>query len=129
MELLRLGLGEPAEHELRKLGADRRRDDKKRVDDPDQIEKLWAIAFLYDRAGRYATSHWPTRWHILDYRAAVAGRREPRALADRVPEGVLGAARRATPRSNHVPIAMQIAIVREESGSIRSTRATRTRSA
>jgi len=27
------------------------------------------MAFLYDRAGRHATAIWPTRWHILDYRA------------------------------------------------------------
>ena len=41
---------------------------KKRVEDADLIDKLWAMAFLYDRAGRHKTSHWPTRWHILDYK-------------------------------------------------------------
>ena len=25
------------------------------------------MAFLYHRAGRYETSHWVTRWHVLDY--------------------------------------------------------------
>src|SRR5262249_26969036 len=67
LELLRLGLGDSAEAELRRLGLTAPRD-KKRVDDPDQIEKLWAMAFLFDRAGRYTIAHWPTRWHILDYR-------------------------------------------------------------
>ncbi|MEO7729585.1 MAG: transglycosylase SLT domain-containing protein, partial [Kofleriaceae bacterium] len=114
MELLRLGLGVPAERELKKLGLNAP-GDKKRVDDADKIEKLWAMAFLYDRAGRHATSIWPTRWHILDYRK----------------EWPIGANRArwliAYPRAywelltrhaalNKVPIAIQIAIVREESG-------------
>jgi len=114
MELLRLGLGVPAEHELKKLGLTAP-GDRKRVDDPDRIEKLWALAFLYDRAGRHATSIWPTRWHILDYRAQwpVGANRArwqiayPRAYWDLL-------TRHAT--ANNVPIAMQIAIVREESG-------------
>jgi soluble lytic murein transglycosylase len=114
MELLRLGLGVPAERELKKLGLSAP-GDRKRVDDPDKIEKLWAMAFLYDRAGRHATSIWPTRWHILDYRAQwpVGANRArwqiayPRAYWDLL-------TRHAT--ANHVPIAMQIAIVREESG-------------
>ncbi|HMG21396.1 MAG TPA: transglycosylase SLT domain-containing protein, partial [Kofleriaceae bacterium] len=114
MELLRLGLGVPAERELKKLGLTAP-GDRKRVDDPDRIEKLWAMAYLYDRAGRHATSIWPTRWHILDYRAQwpVGANRArwliayPRAYWDLL-------TRHAT--ANNVPIAMQIAIVREESG-------------
>jgi soluble lytic murein transglycosylase len=114
MALLRLGLGVPAEHELRRLGLTAP-GDRKRVEDPDQIEKLWALAFLYDRAGRHATSVWPTRWHILDYREQwpVGANRArwqiayPRAYWDLL-------TRHAT--ANNVPIAMQIAIVREESG-------------
>lgn len=113
IDLLRLGLGEPAEHELRRLGLVPP-GDKKRVDDPELIEKLWAMAWLYDRAGRYATSHWPTRWHILDYkRQWPVGANEarwkvayPRAYWDLL-------TRHAA--KNDVPIAMQIAIVREES--------------
>jgi soluble lytic murein transglycosylase len=113
IELLKLGLGEPAEHELRRLGLVAP-PDKKRVDDPDLIEKLWAMAFLYDRAGRYATSHWPTRWHILEYRrhwpvGADRARWQvayPRAYWDLL-------TRHAA--KNDIPIAMQIGIVREES--------------
>ncbi len=113
IDLLRLGLGEPAEHELRWLGLVPP-GDKKRVDDADLVEKLWAMAWLYDRAGRYATSHWPTRWHILDYRrqwpvGANAARWQiayPRAFWDLL-------TRHAD--TNAIPIAMQIAIVREES--------------
>jgi soluble lytic murein transglycosylase len=114
MELLRLGLGVPAERELKKLGL-AAPGDRKRVDDPDKIEKLWAIAFLYDRAGRHATSIWPTRWHILDYREQwpVGANRArwliayPKAYWDLL-------TRNAT--ANNVPTAMLIAIVREESG-------------
>ncbi|HEX7837275.1 MAG TPA: transglycosylase SLT domain-containing protein, partial [Kofleriaceae bacterium] len=114
MLLLRLGLGVPAERELKKLGLTAP-GDKKRVDDPDQIEKLWALAFLYDRAGRHATSIWPTRWHILDYRAQwpIGGNRARWLIA--YPKGYWELlTRHAT--ANNVPIAMQIAIVREESG-------------
>lgn len=114
MEFLRLGLGTPAERELKKLGLTPP-GDRKRVDDPDKLEKLWAIAFLYDHAGRYATSIWPTRWHALDYRDAWptgANRAKWRIAYPRAYEELL--ARHA--KLNSVPFAMQIAIVREESG-------------
>jgi soluble lytic murein transglycosylase len=114
MELLRLGLGGAAERELKKLGLTAPAG-KKRVDDPDEIEKLWAMAYLYDRAGRHATSIWPTRWHILDYRTQwpVGANRArwliayPKAYWELLTRHAAG---------NEVPIAMQIAIVREESG-------------
>lgn len=67
IEFLRLGLGSPAEAELRRLGLNIP-PGKKRLHDADHIEKVWATAFLYDRAKRYSQSHWPTRWHILDYK-------------------------------------------------------------
>jgi soluble lytic murein transglycosylase len=113
MEFLRLGLGEEAEAELRVLKL-LPPTDKNRVDDPDQRDKLWAIAFLYDRAGRYATSHWPTRWHILDYKRQwpVGPNRArwevafPRAFWPLVTDNA---------QKNGVPVEMQIAIVREES--------------
>ena len=113
LELLRLGLGDSAEAELRKLGLVAPRD-KKRVDDPDTADKLWAMTFLFDRAGRYPSSHWPTRWHILEYRKdwPVGANRArwrigyPMAYEDLV---------RTHATTNKVPFAMQIAIVREES--------------
>jgi soluble lytic murein transglycosylase len=113
LELLRLGLGEPAESELRKLGLTAPRD-KKRVDDPDRIEKLWAMAFLFDRAGQHSAAHWPTRWHILDYRRqwpAGANRARWRIGYPLAYESLL----RKHAAANKVPFAMQIAIVREES--------------
>jgi soluble lytic murein transglycosylase len=114
MELLRLGIGSAAEAELRKLGLSAP-SGKKRVTDPDLEEKLWAMAFLYDRAGRYATSLWPTRWHILDYRAQwpVGANRARWLIA--YPKGYWNILTRHA-ALNNVPIAMQIGIVREESG-------------
>jgi soluble lytic murein transglycosylase len=114
MELLRLGLGAPAERELKKLGLSAP-GDKKRVDDPDRMEKLWAMAYLYDRAGRHATSIWPTRWHILDYRKQwpIGANRARWLIA--YPKAYWELLSRHA-AINKVPIAMQIAIVREESG-------------
>jgi soluble lytic murein transglycosylase len=113
MEFLRLGLGEPAEQELHKLGLSIPHD-KKKVEDADKIEKLWAIAFLYDRAGRYATSHWPTRWHILDYRRSWPTGANRARWQIAYPKAYWELLSRHA-QKNHVPIAMQIAIVREES--------------
>jgi len=114
MELLRLGLGDPAAEELRKLGLTAP-PGKKRVDDPEMIEKLWAMAYLYDRAGRYATSLWPTRWHILEYRKQwpVGANRARWLIA--YPLGYQEILRRHA-ALNKVPFAIQIGIVREESG-------------
>lgn len=113
MELLRLGLAQPASAELMRLGLVVP-DDKKRVDDADRQEKLWAMAFLYDRLGDHQRAHWPTRWHILDYRRSwpVGANRArwrlayPRAYWKLLSEHA---------RKNKLPVAMQIAIVREES--------------
>ncbi len=113
LELLRLGLGETAEAELRKVGLAAPKD-KKRVDDPDKVEKLWAMAWLFDKAGRYEGSHWPTRWHILDYRTQwPVGANRARWLIGypRAYESLL----REHATTNKVPFAMQMAIVREES--------------
>ena len=113
VELIKLGLGDQAEAELRTLGLVAP-SDKKRVDDADRVEKLWAMAWLYDRAGRHATSHWPTRWHILDFKrqwpvGANRARWEiayPRAFVDLLT---------AHADKNGVVLEVLQAIVREES--------------
>ena len=114
MELMRLGVGSAAEQELKKLGLSAPAG-KSRVSDADQIEKLWAMAFLYDRAGRHATAIWPTRWHILDYRTQwpVGANRARWLIA--YPKAYWELLTRHA-KLNSVPIAMQIGIVREESG-------------
>jgi soluble lytic murein transglycosylase len=113
LELLKLGLGDSAAAELRKLGLTAPKN-KKRVDDADQIEKLWAMAFLFDKARRYESAHWPTRWHILDYRTQwPIGANRARWLIGYPLAYQELLARHA--KLNDVPFAMQIAIVREES--------------
>jgi soluble lytic murein transglycosylase len=114
LELLRLGLGEPAGAELRKLGL-AGPSDRKRVNDPDKLDKLWAMTWLLDRAGRYSSSVWSTRWHVLDYRASwpVGGARARWQIA--YPRAYFELLSRHA-KLNNVPIAMQIGIVREESG-------------
>lgn len=67
LEFLRLGLGSPAEAEMRRIGLSPP-PGKHQVTDPDRIDKLWAMAFLYHHAGRYSESHWVTRWQLLGYK-------------------------------------------------------------
>ena len=114
MLLLRLGLGEPAEHELAKLGL-AAPEGRKPVTDPDQLDKLWALAFLYDRADAWATSVATARWYVLDYRKQwpVGANRAKWQIA--YPKGYWSLLTKHA-ALNHVPIAMQVAIVREESG-------------
>ena len=69
LEFLRLGLGDPAEAEMRRIGL-APPPGKHQVTDPDRIDKLWAMAFLYHHAGRYSESHWVTRWQLLGYQRA-----------------------------------------------------------
>ena len=114
LEFLRLGLGDEAEAELRAADLEPPAG-KSRVDDPDRIEKLWAVAFLYNRAGKYGQALWPTRWHILDYKRQwpVGTNRArwriayPRDYWELLSEHA---------KKNALPVEMLIAIVREESG-------------
>jgi len=113
IEFLRLGLQEQAEAELYRLGL-RPPPGKEAVADPDLAEKLWAMAFLYDRAGLYSTSHWVTRWHIRDFeRSWPVGHNRarwriayPKAYWSLLEEHA---------KKHGYPTALQIAIVREES--------------
>ncbi len=113
LEFMRLGLQWPAQTELMRLGLSAP-SDRSPVTDPDQAEKLWAMAFLYNRAGDYSTSHWPTRWHILDYRrhwpvGAMRARWEiayPPAFRELLTEHA---------EKNDFPPELLMAIVREES--------------
>ncbi len=113
LEFLKLGLGDSAEAELRKLGLSAP-GDKKRLHDDDKIEKLWAMVFLFDKAKRHEAAHWPLRWHILDYRTQwPIGSNRARWLIGYPLAYQELLARHA--KLNDVPFAMQIAIVREES--------------
>jgi soluble lytic murein transglycosylase len=113
VELLRLGLGAEADAELARVGL-QVPPDRAEVKDADTIDRLWAVAFLYDRAGAYDKSHWPTRWHILDYkrRWPVGAQAARWRIAYPLAWWHLIA---AAAREHGYPGALQIAIVREES--------------
>jgi soluble lytic murein transglycosylase len=114
LEFLRLGLGSPAEAELRALGLNvpSHRDP---ITDPDQAEKLWAMVFLYDRAGKHELSHWPTRYNLVDYkrRWPVGHNRERWRIA--YPRAFWGLVERHA-RKQGFPPELLMAIMREESG-------------
>jgi soluble lytic murein transglycosylase len=113
VELIRLGLGDPAEAELRGIGL-APPTDKKKVDDPDRVEQLWALAWLYDKAGRYSASHWPTRWHILDYKRQwpIGANRARWRIA--YPPAFYALLKEHADK-NGAPVALEQGIVREES--------------
>jgi len=115
LTLLGLGLGEPAAHELRKLGL-APPEGRKPVEDVDQQDKLGAIAFLYDHADRWSTSVATMRWILPDWyrRQWPLGANRAKWLLS-YPRGYLEILTRHA-ALNHVPLAMQVAIVREESG-------------
>lgn len=114
LEFMRLGLGEPAEAELRRLGLSVPTD-KNALTDPDRIERVWATAFLYDRAGRHDQSHWPTRWHVLDYKRTwpVGHNKDRWRIA--YPRGYWSLLDEHAGKHGF-PTEILIAIVREESG-------------
>ncbi len=113
IEFLKLGMGWAAETEMARLGLTPP-DGKSEVTDPDEREKLWAMAFLQDRAGRYQTSHWVTRWHVLDYKRSwpVGANRArweiayPKAYWELIAKYA---------KQHGYPQPLQMAIVREES--------------
>lgn len=113
LEFMRLGIGWGAEAELSRLGL-APPDGKDRVEDEDLIEKLWAMAFLYHRAGNYEISHWVTRWHILDFKRQwpVGHNRLRWQIA--YPPGYRGLLEKWANERGFVP-EMLMAIVREES--------------
>jgi soluble lytic murein transglycosylase len=113
LELLRLGLGRDAEAELRQLGFTPP-PGKKRVDDPDQIDRIWATVFLFHQAGRYGQSHWPTRWHVLDYKRRWPAGEHRRRWEIAYPPGWWGLLDEHA-KKNGYPTELLISFVREES--------------
>jgi soluble lytic murein transglycosylase len=111
---LRLGLGDEAESELRRLGMSPP-SGKNKVEDPDLIDKIWAIAFLYHGAGRVGHALWVTRWHVLDYRRQwpVGANRARWEIA--YPKGWWALLERHA-KLHGYPTELIISFVREESG-------------
>ncbi len=114
IELLRLGLGDQAEAELRRVGMTPP-SGKDRVDDPDLIDKIWAMAFLYNGAGQVGQALWMCRWHVLDYRRQwpVGANRARWDIA--YPKGWWALLEKHA-RLQGYPTELIISFVREESG-------------
>ena len=114
IEFLRLGLGDEAEAELRRLGM-APPPGKNKVEDPDLIDKIWATAFLYHGAGRVGHALWVTRWHVLDYRRQwpVGANRARWEIA--YPKGWWALLDRHA-KTHGYPTELLISFVREESG-------------
>ena len=128
VELARLGLGSDARRELRRLGpaaaardndADDGQDDKasarsKDAPGSEREDVSWITAILLDRGRSWASAHAIPRYSLTSYRTGYPqGRREamwrlayPRAFPELVA---------SNSRLNHVPEALQLAIMREES--------------
>ena len=113
IEFLRLGLRDRAEAEI--AGAGRKRPTRGAAIAPAHIEAMWTRALTYHRAGRYPRAVWITRWHAVDYkrRWPVGNDRikweiaYPRGFRELIEEHA---------ESYGYPSALQMAIVREESG-------------
>jgi soluble lytic murein transglycosylase len=113
LEFLRLGLAHRAEIEFTWVGLTPP-PGKKPLTDPDRIEEVWAMAYLYDAAGLYEQSHWVTRWHVLDYkRSWPAGKNRARwrIAYPRAYWPLLS----LHARKHNYPTELLIAFVREES--------------
>jgi soluble lytic murein transglycosylase len=133
VELARMGMGSDARRELHRLGpivgARDDDDDDNRVgqnpnpktgerakEDPgsEREDVRWITSILLDRGRSWAAGHAIPRYHLTDYRNGYPqGKREamwrlayPRAF----PEAVA-----SNSKINHVPEALQLAIMREES--------------
>lgn len=113
VEFLRLGLGDDAAAELARAGL-RSPPGRDEVTDPDERDKIWALAFLFDGAGRYDQSHWVTRWHVLDYKRQwpVGANRARWRIA--YPMAFTHLVERNAGKHGY-PSALQMGIMREES--------------
>jgi soluble lytic murein transglycosylase len=113
IEFLKLGLGWASEAELSRLGLTPP-DGRDEVTDPDEREKLWAMAFLHHNAGRYGPSHWVTRWHVLDYKRSWPTGANRARWEIAYPKAYWSLLKKHADQHGY-PIELQIGIVREES--------------
>jgi soluble lytic murein transglycosylase len=111
IDFLRLGLDDAAGFEMARLA----RTPRDRGVDPDHEPVMWVVAKHYHDLGRYEQSHWITRWHALDFKRhwPVGHVRAKWEIA--YPPGYRDLIEQVTAERG-VPAALQIAIVREESG-------------
>ena len=118
VELARLGLGSDARRELARLGlalSDQAQESQTASKTQSREDGYWITAILLDRAGLWSASHAIPRNTLTAYRWSYPtdARRDaewrlayPRAFPDLVSKNS---------KANHVPEALQLAIMREES--------------
>jgi len=113
IELLRLGLGKLAEAQFARLKLTPPKG-RKEVTDPAQRNRLWLMALLHDRAGRFQPSHWVTRWHLAKYKRSWPTGYNRARWDIAYPRAFWNLIEKNAKRHGY-PAALQIAIVREES--------------
>ncbi|MEO8214988.1 MAG: lytic transglycosylase domain-containing protein, partial [Myxococcales bacterium] len=118
VDLARMGQGSDARRELARMGlqtaGDKHAADADRDARDDEEDLLWIAAVLLDKAGLWNASHSIPRYTLDDYRleyprglGATKWRLSyPRAFAELVAKNS---------KANHIPEALQLAIMREES--------------
>ncbi len=115
VELARLGLGTEAKRELALAGIEVPKKRGTITPDTDREELLWLAAVLYDRAGEYAISHFIPRHLLTAYeREWPTGANRKRWLLS-YPRGYRDLIEKHA-ALNGQPAALELAIVREESG-------------
>ena len=115
VELARLGLGAEAKRELALAGIEVPKKRGTITPDPEREELLWLAAVLYDRAGEYAISHFIPRHLLTAYeREWPVGANRKRWLLS-YPRGYRELIEKNA-ALNGQPAALELAIVREESG-------------
>jgi len=113
IEMLKLGLGRDASIELARVGL-KAPSGRKQVTDADEVDRTWAMAWLFDRAGRYDLSHWVTRWHVLGYKRYWPTGHWRQRWRIAYPMAYSHLIEAAAKRHGY-PAALQMAIMREES--------------
>jgi soluble lytic murein transglycosylase len=117
VELARMGLGGEARRELAKLGlqtsADKHASPRPGADGGDE-DLLWITAVLLDRGGVWSASHSIPRYGVTRYRLSYPtglGSAKWKLAYPRAFPALVG----KNARANHLPEALQLAIIREES--------------
>jgi soluble lytic murein transglycosylase len=111
LELARLGLGAEAKRELTAIGL---HPVIKKGEPVTDEELLWLAAVLYDRAGEYALSHAIPRHLLNDWSSKWPAGNNFRRWLLAYPRGYADLIEKHAPL-NGQPVALQFAIVREES--------------
>ena len=113
LRLARLGIGEATRRQLKAIGM-AVPEGRAEVTDASTIDMLVATSALLDLAGDYANSHWPGRWHTIDYRRSWPNGANLERWKLAYPRAFWGLLQEFAAKYSYPPN-LQMAIVREES--------------